>query len=105
MVLEAMVSESTMRDLLADLSGDEIRSVNFIDGPRGNEKVTLVGTNCKADRILEVAKKVQAGIAKDDISLRWDRLLVLSYSEAGTYPSDNLKCEICYWTDSLSRGF
>jgi len=99
MLLRAIVSQSVMDDLLKDLSGSEIRHVQLSDNVNLDGKVTLVGADCTADKILRVAQTVQAGISGSDLIPTLDRLVVSSHSELGEFQTDNHVASLCYWTN------
>jgi len=94
-----------MIDLLADLSSAEIRSVQRLPLYPGGEQLTLIGAQSSSDRILQVAKSVQAGIGQRDDLPKCGRLVIGSYKEAGEYLSDDRKTEICYWVNLEDGDF
>lgn len=105
MMLEAMVTPSTMSKLLDDLSPKELQYVTRVEYNRNEPDCTLIGVECGVERALEVARSVQATIRKEVSLLIYDRLVVSEYASAGDYTLDNKISEICYWVNYKQSGF
>jgi len=104
MLLRAMVTESTMDDLLETMGQGEIAAAVLCDYGGDGGKMPMIMADVSQDRLLELAKEVQATLAKEYIALNtYDRLIVQSHKEAGGAELETAQAEICYWSYTDER--
>ncbi len=105
MKLQAMVSGSTFEDVVNDLTGDELRGMQYSKNYVSGDKTLLITAEATPERIMEIARQNAATVAKFDGLPTFDRLEVVGHSIAGGEFGPDRIGTICFWTKSEREKF
>ncbi|MEE8599435.1 MAG: hypothetical protein V3S69_08045, partial [Dehalococcoidales bacterium] len=99
MLFRAMITESTMDDLLRKMPSSEIKGAALSDYGGGSGKLPMIMADVSQDRLYRLVQDVQASIVNEySTLLSLDRLIVQSHKRTGETELGTAQAEICYWS-------
>ncbi len=99
MLVRAMVTESTLDDLLKEMPKSEITSVVLCDIRNSGERFPMVMADISQDRYFDLVHAVQGTVVGEYSTLSsYDRLVVQSHKVTGETELETAQAEICFWS-------
>jgi hypothetical protein len=103
-ILTAIVTPSTLNDVLSDITPPEMRTVSILDGAPGESVVSCIGADVPIDKLLKFAQQTQASIDRREDKANWDRLVLRAHTRIGNWSVEGCIASLTIWVDHDSGG-